>query len=411
MRYRAWKALQYANAATLSKQVVRQLFGTTLNASVTRIETFAACPFKHFARYGLDLRKRDEEDEVSPLDLGNVFHHVLEKIVASLVEQKQGWPDLPADERTKLIHDLSQEVGKELRGEILLSSARNRYLLRRIETTLEQVAASQEAAARRGHFSPAYAELTFGNGSDADLPPLEIQTARRHRLMLSGKIDRVDLASDGSTFAVIDYKLSSNSLSLDRVFHGLSLQLLTYLLVLRENGQKLAGQKLTPAAAFYVKLLRDLEDVKHPAELDSDDPSLLHLREPSRGILRSESLHHLDHTLQPGARSAVIAARMKADGTLGSRGKSDVADDAEFTALIDHVNQRLANFTDQILEGNIAINPYLMRRTSPCPYCEFRSFCRFDQALNRYRVLPAIPREDVLKRVKERRAVSADVDK
>ena len=79
---------------------------------------------------------------------------------------------------------------------------------------------------------------------------------------IRGRIDRVDMLADQAAFAVIDYKLRGSQLSLERVYHGLSLQLLTYLLVLRENGRKLTGRKLTPAAAFYIKLLRRLEEFR-----------------------------------------------------------------------------------------------------------------------------------------------------
>jgi ATP-dependent helicase/DNAse subunit B len=149
MRFRAWKALGYTNKAVLSKPLAKQLFAPPLHASVTRIEAFAACPFKHFARYGLELREREHEEAVSAIDLGNMYHHVLEKIVGTMLDEKKKWQDVPAERRKALIHSIAQEVGQALRGEIMLSSARNRYMLQRIEETLEEVTASQEAAARR----------------------------------------------------------------------------------------------------------------------------------------------------------------------------------------------------------------------------------------------------------------------
>src|SRR3982751_6387114 len=44
--------------------------------------------------------------------------------------------------------------------------------------------------------------------------------------------------------------------------------LLTYLLVHRDNGQQRTGPPMSPAAAFYVRLLRQLEPVSHPDEAD-----------------------------------------------------------------------------------------------------------------------------------------------
>jgi ATP-dependent helicase/nuclease subunit B len=399
MRFRAWKALAYANQAQLSKVIAQKLFAAPLHASVTRIEAFAACPFKHFARYGLELRQREDEEAVSAIDLGNVFHHVLEKLVATMLGENKKWQDLPAARRKMLIHTVAQDVGQQLRGEIMLSTARNRYLLERIEQTLEEVTAAQEAAARRGEFAPAFAELTFG-GSNGALPGLEIQTPARRKIVLQGKIDRVDIVADQAAFAVIDYKLHGNSLSLDRVYHGLSLQLLTYLLVLRENGEKLTGRKMTPAAAFYIKLLRQLEDVKHPDDADCDDPALRDLRIKPRGIFEGSHLKSLDGNCAKGA-SEVVNAYLKTDGSHGNKGRTDVADNAEFTALIDHVRSRIGQLADLILDGRIELHPFQIRGVSPCPNCDFRPVCRFDPAINRYKHLDPMGREDVLKRVVE----------
>jgi ATP-dependent helicase/nuclease subunit B len=395
MRFRAWNALSYTNQAKLSKKIALKLFPSPLHASVTRIESFAACPFKHFARYALDLRPRDDQETVSALDLGNVFHHVLERVVATLLAEHKNWPDLPADRRKELIHTVAQEVGQQLRGEIMLSSARNRYLLQRVEQTLEEVTAAQAAAARHGAFTPAFAELTFGPG--ASLPGLEVQTPAKRQIILQGKIDRVDLAADQSAFAVIDYKLSGNQLHLDRVYHGLSLQLLTYLLVLRENGEKLTGRPMTPAAAYYVKLLRQLDPVSHPDEADCDDPEDRDLKIKPRGIFEASHLKSLDGNC--AGRSKVVNAMIKADGTLGSKRSSDAAEAPEFTALIDHTRARIAALADQILSGQIDIRPYQIRTISPCPHCDYRPVCRFDPALNRYHHLDPLGREEVLQRV------------
>jgi len=97
------KSLLYSNHASLIKEVAQKLFASPLHASVTRIESFAACPFKHFARHGLGLRERDDEEAVSSLDLGNVFHHVLEEVVENMLNEKKKWQDIPANIRNDLI--------------------------------------------------------------------------------------------------------------------------------------------------------------------------------------------------------------------------------------------------------------------------------------------------------------------
>jgi ATP-dependent helicase/nuclease subunit B len=401
MRFRAWRALSYANQATLAAETSAKLFQSPLRTSVSRIETFAACPFKHFVRYGLRLSEREDED-VTAIDLGNVCHSILEKIVRQMLKENANWAI--GAKTDAAIHALAAEIGQELRGELMLSTARNRYLLERIEKTLGQVIAAQTAAAKHGRLKPWRAELIFDEG--AELQPLKIKTPNGNQLVLRGKIDRVDLIEDQAAFAVIDYKLTGNKLALDQVYHGLSLQLLTYLLVLQNNGEKLAGKKLTPVAAFYVKLLRQLEKVDHPDDATAPDDPLFDLRVKPRGIIdwKHRKLVDSQHTSKA---SEVVQLYVKSDGTLGNRNNSDGCDSSEFSAMLDLVQRKLGELADRMLSGDITISPYRINQTSACMRCEYRCVCRFDVTVNRYHQLVPMKREDVLSRVMKERGDGA----
>ena len=395
MRFRAWKALRYDNEAKLSHGVASRLFPSPLRASVSRIESFAHCPFQHFARYGLDLRPR-EDDEVTALDLGNVYHSVLEHIVRAMIAQKHNWTDVSPDESERRISTYARQVGETLRGELMLSSARNKYLLARVERTLAQVIKSHEAAARRSKLRPLGAEVGFGiEGSK--LPAYEVPTPKGKTLQLYGKIDRVDAIEDQAAFAVIDYKLRGNTLELGRVYHGLALQLLTYLLVIEASGVTLRGRRLTPAAAFYVKLMRQLERADHPDDALAPDDPAFHLQVQPRGIIDGRVVHALDSELSEGW-SKVVKAFVKKDGTPGYERASDVADAGEFAGLLRIVKRRLGELADQIIAGRIGVRPYRLRTESPCPHCAYRAVCRFDVAHNTYYPLEPVSREQVLER-------------
>jgi ATP-dependent helicase/nuclease subunit B len=399
MRFRAWKALSYHNDAELSPDIAAQLFAPPLHASVTRIETFATCPFQHFARYGLRLREREEQD-VTAMDLGNVFHQILERVVRRFLAERKDWCEADATVTDAMIREYAEQVGKELRGELMLSSARNKYLLKRIEKTVAQVVAGQRAAAGRGAFRPAVAELEFGLGARSKLAAFKVTTPAGREVHLRGKIDRVDVARDGNDVAVIDYKLASSQLALDRVYHGISLQLLTYLLVLQSAGEELFGKPVTPAAAFYVRLLRWLEDVDHPDEATPPEDPTFHLKVKPRGIFDGRCIERLDAELTTGA-SDVVQVFVNKDGQFGRADASDVADTSSFGALLAHVKRRIGELADQIVGGNVALHPYRINRQTPCPRCEMRSVCRFDASINKYHPLPAMKRTEVLRRVAE----------
>jgi ATP-dependent helicase/nuclease subunit B len=139
--------------------------------------------------------------------------------------------------------------------------------------------------------------------------------------------------------------------------------------------------------------------VDHPSEApEPSEPSFV--IDKQRGIFDGNYFHALDNT-PDCTDSDVVSARLKKDGTFGYKATTDVADTSEFTALLDHVRQQIAHLADQILAGAIDIAPYRMGTTSPCPHCRYRSICRFDPTINRYRHIPPARREEVLKRVVE----------
>jgi ATP-dependent helicase/nuclease subunit B len=394
MRFRAWKALSYSNQASLSAETAARLFPLPLQATAAQLETFAQCPFKHFVRYGLNLQPREEPD-VTGLDLSNAYHRILENLIGDVLEKRQDWCELSAAEKREMIQLHTAEIGRTLRNELMLSTARNRYLLERIEQNLALAIESQCEMHRRGKYRPAYAGLKFG-GANCKLPAHQITTPTGATLQLRGQIDRVDLHRKGGAFTVSDYKLGAGPLSLDRVYHGLSLQLLTYLLVIQANGEALAGRKLTPAAAFVLQLLRSPQAIDHPDEAMAPDHPDFHLQVKPRGIIDARAVDSLDNGAQ-GGRSSVISVYVKKDNTLGFRQTTDTAEPSEFNAILRHVEKRLGELADQIIAGKIGVQPYWINRKTPCPNCEFRSICRFEPTINKYNILPGIKRDEVLK--------------
>ncbi len=71
---------------------------------------------------------------------------------------------------------------------------------------------------------------------------------------IRGRIDRIDSAKVGgkSYLRVIDYKSSSRDLDLNEVYHGISLQLLTYLDVAVENANIWLDDDVEAAGVLYV---------------------------------------------------------------------------------------------------------------------------------------------------------------
>jgi ATP-dependent helicase/nuclease subunit B len=397
MREIAWRAIGYVNDAKLSGDLAHKLFGAPLEATARQLETFATCPFKHYVRYGLGIAG-NAPTGVSAMDLSHVYHEVLDIIVAEVLEKRADWRELDKVVSQQLIREYAAAVGHTLKGELMLSTARNKYLLGRIERTIEEIVASQAEMMRRGQFRPGFTHLEFGE--TGRMPALRVKTPAGRDVVVHGSIDRVDVLPDGQHATVFDYKLSTGPLSMQEVYYGLSLQLLTYLLVLQANGEELAGRPLTPVAAFYLPLARRLSDVEHPDKaLDPDEPAF-HLRVKPRGVFDAAFLPGFDSALTEG-KSEVVAAHVKKGGGFGYRNQSDVADPAEFAALLAFVHRRLGRLADEVVDGRVDVAPYRINRATPCPRCDYRSICRFEPSINRYTNLQPMKREDVFVRITE----------
>ena len=389
MRSRAWPALLYLNEASLSPEIAAALVPAPLNASAAQLETFAACPYQHFARYLLALRPADHQ-ELNAQDLGRLYHDLLENALREVLRRRAEGDSSARLEQA--VDRLASQVASALLNEVMLSSARNRYLLDRTRRNLRQTALAQREMLKRGLFRPAQVGVTFGDGGI--LPPFRLTTPAGAQVLLRGKIDRVDRVESTADVAVMDYRLQKTTLQVGKVLHGLSLQLLTHLLVLEANGQPIAGKRLEAAAAFYLPLLRKIEDVNHPSEApDPADPAS-RLKLKPRGLFDRRCLGALDRELQSGS-SQVVQAHINKNGELGRRNSSDAAESDEFRRLLNTVAKKLGELADQILSGRIDVKPYRLNNVSPCARCDYRSVCRFDPAINRYNYLNMITREQM----------------
>ncbi len=219
--------------------------GKALSCSATRLENFAACPYKHYVRYWLRL---DEEREPAfdALTLGNMYHSVFERTVNRLNAEGFDW--LGSD--WQHISEYSRAELLQLRTELQRETARERvdYVLDRAGILLEQhsrriAAWLSDNGARR----PLQTELRFG-GSGAQLPPYILETASGP-IRINGFIDRLDSDESGNA-TVIDYKLGSRSQAWNRLLAGYQLQLFVYMLAIR--GHSVNGSPaLEPADAEF----------------------------------------------------------------------------------------------------------------------------------------------------------------
>jgi len=411
--------LAYENRARLSLPVARRLYSATLRApdcrrsresateqespesesSISRLETFAACPFKHFARYGLGLEER-LRFRLESFDLGLLYHAVLKDVFESLSEgQPLDWGTVEPDRAVTAVEEAIARLAPQLRNEILLSSGRNLYLLDATRAALTTFIRVLIAAAGRDGFRQAAAEVAFGRGEKSHYGALEIALDESERLRLRGRIDRIDLADgDPQIIRIVDYKSRSRTFRINELAHGLTLQLPAYLLAV-ERGAGKRGKQPTPAGALYVPILRGIQSVApgEAAELESGATALDFRAWKARGIFEFRWAGLFDRESRPGSGpSPIVSLSIKQDGACNASEYIDALPDGAVGELLRWTERQLAEMGRAFLSGQAAVSPYRLGDAVPCRLCEFMSVCRFDGRRQPYRVLPVRRRNEAL---------------
>jgi ATP-dependent helicase/nuclease subunit B len=393
-------SLAYRNEATITPESASQLAGRPLRASVSRLETMATCPFKHFARYGLRLKDRSLA-EFADVDVGTIHHAILEHFVREVVERRESLSDLDPQRIESMLRDSAEEVAASVTAPEHTLTPRDRYILRRSAQDLDRVMSAQRRIARAGKFRPRGAEVAFGREEEGGLPALELKTPKGRSVRLVGYIDRVDLAelADETLGVVIDYKRTRDKrLDLTEVYHGLSLQLLGYLLVLAERGESLAGRPVQPVGAFYVSLSDQYQSVVHPEAAPTVEETALQAFGP-RGVFDADRYDVLDDEYEGTGAAHFYKLFRKHDGALGHVDSTDAADAASFNALLEHTRKKLGELADLVIDGDVDVTPYRLRRLLPCKWCEYAAVCRYEFGPARPRQLESYRRSAVLRLV------------
>ncbi|MBO8140598.1 MAG: helicase-exonuclease AddAB subunit AddB [Firmicutes bacterium] len=377
----------------LPPPVAEALFGRELWTSVTRLETLAACPFRHFAAYGLKLRERPRR-VLDRLAVGIFVHGALRRFVELLWESGRDWGELDDETAVRLADRSADELIPNIAHQILLSSARHAFLGEILRRTVRRAVWALTEHARRGRFRPVAVEVAFGKHG-APVGPWVI-TARGGPVRVVGQIDRIDAArgDDGRVWIrVVDYKSSARDLNMAEVAYGLSLQLPVYMAVALEHGTAwTGGQEAVPAGMLYFPAREPMvRDDSEAGEADID--ALLRREMRMRGMVVDEpdALRLMDATIDRG--SDLVAAGLTKDGRV-TRTTNALPVDG-FATLARFAARRAAELAETIRAGDVSVRPYRLSRRRPCSHCPYHSVCQFDPLLpgNGYRDLPPLSRE------------------
>lgn len=367
----------------LSKMVTRALYGAVLQNSVSRLERYAACAYGHFLQYGLALRERDSYS-FGDVDMGNVFHGVLELFATRLEEYGYTWFDFPESEAARMVEEAAEAYAVAYGETILYSSARNQNLLRRIKRILRRTVLTLQAQLKKGAFVPEQFEMSFSMMEDLDA--LNIALDGEERMRLRGRIDRVDACQveDKVYVKVIDYKSGTRRFDLAALYYGLQLQLVVYMNAAVEMEQKKhPGKKIVPAAMLYYHI--DDPMVEDSGGMTPEQVNAMLLQElKMTGIVNEndEAVSLLDSEFTE--KSEILPLERKKDGSFSAR--SSVITEGDMQVVSDYVNHKIRQIGAGILDGTISASPCEHNGNQACTYCAYKNVCGYDSRIGGYQM-------------------------
>lgn len=285
--------------------------------SASSLTDFYQNEYLYFIKHVLGLQ---EQESIHPdaRSHGNFLHRIFERVS---MDQEA----IPFDEKLTRAIALTrqekpfvafygEEASSQFSEEILIDIARSTSLVFREESPVRVLAN----------------EAVFGKGEGHLLP-----LAEGHQLKITGKIDRIDMLEAQPALGIVDYKSGPQTFKIDRFYHGLSPQLVTYIAAVKELSD---GQSTdTVFGAMYLHMLDPivrLTDTKQSGQVLAEAyKSLVY-----KGLFMEEESHLLNHFYQ--------------------KTKSSLYSQEELATLLAYNQHLYQEAGNRIVNGQFAINPY-----------------------------------------------------
>ncbi len=411
-------AFQYKNLAQrVSREKVALLYGNPAVSSVSRLEKFTSCPFSFYVQYGLGAKER-KVYRLSPPDVGTFMHAVVERFSRLVSEGDISWRDFDYDWCSAKVSEIIDEMLEKMQGSGIAASKRYTTLTLRLKRVVTRAVWLIAQHIRRSSFEPVEYEVGFGEGEK--YPPIVIELDSGQKILLEGRIDRVDAfkAENGTYLRIIDYKSGSKDFRLSDVYYGLQIQLITYMDAIWRSGvlpgseekdrsvEKMQNTEMSaekemlsessgkseetspylPAGILYFKI--DDPIVRGNGKITEEEVEKAIMRQlKMRGLLLADVklIKEMDKTIE--GTSLIIPAAVNKGDVLGKN--TSAATMEQFELLRKYIRKLLKNLCSEIMEGNVEIRPYKKKGTTSCKYCSFLPVCQFDATMkeNSYRLL------------------------
>lgn len=385
------ESLNYKNTVKfIKKENAEKLYGNEMNTSVSKLETFSNCPFKFYLQYGLNAKERKTYKLDTP-DVGIFLHEIIEKFSNYLLENKISFKEIAKEQSDEIVSNIVDDVLSDFKAKIMTSNSKMKQLSSKLKRLIKRVIWIMVLQIKESEFEVFANEIEFGK--DKSLKPIEIELDNGKKVLLNGKIDRVDIAkmSEGKYTRIIDYKSYSKEMKLFNIYAGLELQLITYIDALEELS-------FIPGGILYLKLEEPM--VKTKKDVLKED-----VEEELRKSLRMNGMILADENLIKAMDTEMVSESNNLNLKISKEkytGKTYVVEKEDFEILRKHVRGMLKILCEDILSGSIENRPTKLKGKIPCDYCAYKDICRFDKELgDNFKTLFELKKEEIWENLRQ----------
>ena len=372
-RLAALPSYKYDEGFSVRKKTARELFCTDkLTLSPTNINSYYTCPFSFFCKYGLKLRN-PQSIRFDPLTKGNYLHRCLESLMTKEENGERVYNKnfvMFTEEQLKekisaafLVYE-AEEIGGSYGKTPSFIAQRDKYE----QTVFEMVKLIQEEFSSSA-FEPAFFEYKLEQENGESL--LELKLSDELTVKVVGSIDRADVFTDTNGkkyFRIIDYKTGNTTFDLDKLYHGLNMQLLIYLLAMTDS-----REEALPAAVLYSHLKEPEAKLDPPAV--GEDPNTyaqwLKTIKPDGLIVDNAAVIAAFNTDHGGA---FMPIRINNDGGIAKTGKQPV-EEAFLKGAEEFVKRKIISLAERLMNGEVPASPVMSKKYDPCTKCDHYDIC------------------------------------
>ena len=389
---KALEGLDYTNVPEkINEKNVQKLYGNTLHTTVSRLESYRACGFSYYLKYGLKLSDK-EKMNIKPVDTGSFMHDVIDSFFKEVEDVK----NISDEDAKKILDRIIEDKLSLPRNYIFSATAKYRTLVRRLKRVIYLSMKYIIQSLKCSEFDVLQTELEFGN---KDYPPIEMTLDNGKRVSITGKIDRIDIAKapNGKYIRIIDYKSSTKDIELNKVIAGLQLQLLTYVDAIAQK------ENVQPAGALYFTLLEPKLAGASKDMTKEEIEEIIKKNYKMNGLVLADVniIKMMDTNLETG-KSDIIPVSLNESGEINYKNSKTVTKE-EFENLQKYTIKLIKEISKEILDGKINLKPYytVSGKNTPCSYCEYKSICRFNPRIagNNYFYVGNKSRQEILNQI------------